>query len=461
MQKRVWALLLALIMMLSLAACGAKDDDDDDDERDSKSLEEILAPERSREIVDPDTFDEDAVRFLCWFGWHSWDAAEYDSENISIDTGVLNDWFTHAVPFDEYPGPDCQDFVDGDPRGRFDSCSIYDAEKTDWILKNIFHYTQQDIEAAREAAEQDELPYYYEDGSYYISVGGVGGGYEVRPVYVETDGSKYYITYASYSGDGVIEYDGLWYAEMGHEEIDGETYWTLYKWSQSVPEPEKAPNDRLLRACEGDWLLDDGISQLQITNVTDGTCTVQAGFYRMCAFTANARLQSDGRTLVYEDTERNGFCGRITLDKDALTLRGYACPEDYNGGTMYDFFEDSIFRYTPDSSSTAEASEGLFAEPEGADVRAWVGTWVANDGEIIEVTEATEDYVKLTYSGYDASGSNMYRTDYTLSYTDETKNVCAEDESVIASSGYRLVFTLSDGVITLSSRYPDKDFYRQ
>ena len=134
----------------------------------------------------------------------------------------------------------------------------------------------------------------------------------------------------------------------------------------------------------------------------------------------------------------------------------------------------TLYEWRPAAPETAPAAPEEDAEapaqPDAAvpapetDVAAqspWLGTWTASDGDSITVTAATDSSVTLTHSSLDAAGTTMHHTDYTLPYTDDTKMVFAEDESVVAAKGYQLIFTLHDGVITLSSRYPDQDFYKQ
>ena len=344
MGKRLWALLLALVMTFSLTACSrGKGGESDAD---------------LRIDIDPETLSQEACAFLCWFGWYN--GAKYDAANITAATNVLACDFPHAVPFNNYPGPAAQEFQPSDPRGRYSSCSIYDGEKTDWILTNIFHYTGSDIDELRRAANQEALPYYYAEGKYYIEVGGVGGGYDVQPRTVQTDGEKYYITYDAWFGDGEMRYIGVQYAVMGAELIDGAYYWTLYEWR-----PE---------------------------------------------------------------------------------AQGDASSADP----------------TPAPAETAPAAPDSPAQDaNGAATSPWLGKWVASDGDYITVTEVQETCVFLTHSSLDEAGVTMHHTDYMLNFTDATKTAVAEDESLIASRGYRLVFTLHDGVITLSSRYPDQDFYKQ
>ena len=345
MHKRFWALVLALLMVLSLAACGAKDDDDDEedgDDRDRVSIEDVLQRGR-RETVDPETLPEEAKHLLSRFGWYGgFEKTAFDAEHIDPGSSVLDETFPHAVDFDAYPGPAAEEFAVGDPRGQFSMCSVYDAEKTDWILKHIFHYTQHDIDALREAADESELSFYYEDGSYYIFAGGVGGGYEIFPCHVETDGERYCVTYASYFGDGEFGFVGMQYAELSEEEIDGETYWTLHKWSSTVPEAEDTPSESLAQDCAGSWVLDaDGMSEVLISDVADGHFTMQCGFYRLVGFTADAVLQSDGKTAVFTDAEGGEFSGWAELGRDAITLHVFCCPDYEDASLFYDYFSDN------------------------------------------------------------------------------------------------------------------------
>ena len=337
MRRRVWAALLALVLLCALSACSRSADTEYD----------------VRVDVDPATLSDNANILLRYFGWYT--GAGYDAADITAETNVLACDFPHAVDFDSYPGPAAEWRENSDPRGRYGTCMCFDGEKTDWILTHIFHYTDEDIDEMQRMANLQALSYYYSGGVYYIQTGGVGGGHEVQFKTVQTDGEKYYVTYDIWFGDGEMQFVGTQYAVLGIEEIDGAYYWTLYEWSSEVPETAAAP--------------------------------------------AEEAAQDDAAA--------------------------------------------------PDPAEEAAAQSP------------WLGTWAASDGDTITITDVQDTYVLLTHSSLDEAGTTMHHTDYMLGYTDETKTVIAEDPSVVQTRGYRLIFTLHDGVITLSSRYPDQDFYKQ
>ena len=126
--------------------------------------------------------------------------------------------------------------------------------------------------------------------------------------------------------------------------------------------------------------------------------------------------------------------------------------------TVYDFgalepFEDWSERVLADTAGIDLSLEGTLSS--------WLGNWYQGNGngEYLEVLEATEEYVRLIYHGWTASGNQMFASEYTLGYENAQKTVAAEAPEVEKMSGYRYLFTLKGDRITMSSRYPDRDYY--
>ena len=107
------------------------------------------------------------------------------------------------------------------------------------------------------------------------------------------------------------------------------------------------------------------------------------------------------------------------------------------------------------SPAATTGSVGTGAAPGG-----WLGTWKAENGEYLEVTQATDSAVSLTYHGFYADGSGMFASPYVLPFLNQEKTICAEKQEVLDKAGWRYEFQLSGDTMIMRSRYPDRNFYR-
>lgn len=77
------------------------------------------------------------------------------------------------------------------------------------------------------------------------------------------------------------------------------------------------------------------------------------------------------------------------------------------------------------------------------------------------MTEVNENGIVLIYHGLTASGESDFDSEYKLSFVNPEMTIALEDDSVIAMSGWKYTFILNDENITMLSRYPDQDFYKE
>ncbi len=129
---------------------------------------------------------------------------------------------------------------------------IYDKDKVDWIITNIFNLTEDDITAMLEQGSADHQ-IYSQDGDYYCVNGwwtGAPEGLSIEFTDVLTDGQKYCIQFDAgyalidddeyyYDEDPELdrsqEYDTLYImAEL--KPIDGKHYWSIYYIGPDKPE---------------------------------------------------------------------------------------------------------------------------------------------------------------------------------------------------------------------------------
>ena len=90
----------------------------------------------------------------------------------------------------------------------------------------------------------------------------------------------------------------------------------------------------------------------------------------------------------------------------------------------------------------------------------WIGLWVAENGESVEVYEQHDDCIYIVYKGYTASGESMFTSYYTLYFDDESHLSASEEDAVLQAAGWRYRLILEEDRIVMESRYPDRYFYR-
>ena len=529
---RKLSLLLVISMALSLiAGCSSGETD---------SSEEFATVEESIEVIAPEEIPEDLITFLNWFGWYSLSGNNvFDSEHINEESNVMNLAFTHCVNYDAYPGEKALRFQN-DPSGKFDYCDIYEQSKVDWILQTIFHYSEKDMEWIKSASSDE---YYIKDGYYYVKTGGVGGGFDAKPLYAEKEGNTLKLTFALYQGD-VMEYlAGIRYAVVSKE---GD-YWTLRYWSSDVPSKSLKIDTEI----QGNWGVEgDSSKSLVIEKETSSGIPIHVTLEKGAGFSADAIVQSDGKHAVFSDINSN-YSGWMeftentvilhvctdTLDMQTFEFKKsntiasdqkaddftispseledwiafirqcYYTPGDldtkvvlengtdgwnysreyyyhdgqfifafiYNGTEEHRlYFKDNhMIRYIDESHTTYDFPNlDAFKDWEqraleealkyvSVEVSSWKGTWKAEDGESIDINEVNDEGFIMTYNGYQADGSSMFHADHTLAFTDKSHRNATETAESMSDMSWGYAATLSGNTMILSSRYPDKTFYRQ
>ena len=254
--------------------------------------------------VDPADLPDGLTEFLEQFDFayfiDSYGKKEFDYKNLDECYDYLVNRIVGNPPCVNnslYPYGKVNSYWEGnvDPLGKYDNWGTleYPKKKLMWILENIFHVSEKDANDMLQAAfEADSDFYEYEkDGEMYLyqKIGGVGGpGFEAVYETVRFDGERYYIIYDCvspfYNKD---DEPYVYYAEMAQEEIDGETYWTMYKHTDDIPElPESNIGE---------------LSDSDIFSMFEGgyTFTSGAGFW-----STQLQLNSDGTfTGEYHDTD--------------------------------------------------------------------------------------------------------------------------------------------------------------
>lgn len=176
-----------------------------------KSLQEIL--DKTLGVIIAEDLSEDSEEyhllenFLSNFGWY-W--PDYDNNAVTLITNVydkptnilelmLSVPFCYSFDSEIYPGENMQLIWDGsDPLGRFAYTGYgkVSIDSIDWTLKNILNCKQSDIAQMKKPilSNQNE-DIYCQDGYYYFSTPGIGGGYVAKITDIEPSGLRYYVNY--------------------------------------------------------------------------------------------------------------------------------------------------------------------------------------------------------------------------------------------------------------------------
>lgn len=179
---------------------------------------------------------------LDFLAYYAWKGGTYDYRSVPAEEewrNLLEAVIRHPSAVNEsiYPGEPVQEYWDqADPRNQWQAHLVFSEAKADWILKNIFHVSDADLTAMKAAAENDTNSY-LQDGNYYCSLGGVGGGYMVWLDAMEYDGTFYTIEYRvqdAYDMEG-IDIKHL-YGLFRFENLEGENYWTVYYMGNEAPD---------------------------------------------------------------------------------------------------------------------------------------------------------------------------------------------------------------------------------
>ena len=191
---------------------------------------------------------------------------------------------------------------------------------------------------------------------------------------------------------------------------------------------------------------------------------IREAYYSPTAADSRLALPANAEGYARDFTYRNGepvfaFVYRGTEEHRFYFLNGRLIRYIDENHIVYD--QEALLPFTPWADEIyREAWENAPQTPVSG-IPDWVGTWVSDGGESLVVTQAGVDSLTLTYNGYTASGESMFHSEYTLYYDDPEKTSASEPETVLLTTGWRYTVVYHGDHITLRSRYPDKEFYRQ
>lgn len=183
----------------------------------------------------------------------------YDYNKIS-NPSLMSMLLSYCSYASFYPGKadytDVQYDSTADPRKVYDKLTYgsgysyikSNADQVDWVMKNIFNCTDDDIKSMLSKGESylssnnnDFVFSFYKSGNYYYSyTAGIGGNTDwyAKINSVKEENNKFLVNYSinTFQEDDpsrTIQKTYSAYAQLQYKKIDGKYYWSLYKNSKN------------------------------------------------------------------------------------------------------------------------------------------------------------------------------------------------------------------------------------
>ncbi len=495
MKRRAFAILLTVCLLLGLMPTGA-------------SAVELSSADR-----------EGIDRLLSVYEWYG---KNYNCTNAAAVTdknfhrNLLEAVVLHpsCVYFADYPVTFTENWRGTDPRGRWKGYSEISSADTDWILKNIFHCTDRDIAAMRNYLASSEYVY-YQNGRYYAFLGGVGGGFYTQNMQAYSYGSLLLVRFDMYNIYG-NEFMFRKYAVVGKSNVGGRDYWTLYYLDDAMPSDTGFldVDDGAYYAQSVSWALDGGITNgvSDYAFAPNQACTrAQAVtfLWRMAGCPAPKSADCPFRDVsagayyypamlwAVENGITNGMsatafapnapCTRAQIVTFLYRAAG-SPPVGNGGGNFFDVPRNSYY-YGPVlwalANAITQGTDGSHFSPNQKCTRAqmvtflhrflynaeidpqpvnaqWLGVYVADTNERIEVSKVTPEDVTLTHWVLTEKGDSMVHNTFTLKFENAEKTAVSRPY-MDAAPELRYIYTLSGDTIVLTESFSTrvKTFVRE
>ena len=153
-------------------------------------------------------------------------------------------------------------------------------------------------------------------------------------------------------------------------------------------------------------------------------------------------MSTDGEPQIKQVTENTDLY-TVPLTQSPVTLDMFTVAEIRDMG-----WENLLARY-PFVRSGASGTSAVPEPASAAAGKAWEGTWTNSTGDCITVTAVTDSSVTLEYSGYAARNTADGKLYFTLPFLDDARTSVGESEEVLQQDGFRTVFTLADGHLSM------------
>jgi len=159
-------------------------------------------------------------------------------------------------------------------------------------------------------------------------------------------------------------------------------------------------------------------------------------------------IQYDGEKyyIVYDCTDAIPVDARTTVYYAEMALK------ETDGLEYW-----SLYYHSEEIPGAGEPAE---AAPDSAADSEWLGTWMAETGESLEIYDVSETGLSLVFHKIIETGE-LRSYDYEMEFDDVDQTIASEIGGPMDHGGWEYTFVLGDGIITVESRYPDQIFYRE
>jgi len=149
-------------------------------------------------------------------------ATDRHSSNI-LEGMVLH---PSCCDFSVCPGEQPREFWgERDPLGKWESYARHSIATVEWALQNVYNCPQKDVEILERTLLTENKEVYRLNGYYYVEIGGLGSGQQVRIREIKAIGARYQVAY------DLRNYNDQWekfYALVDQKNGPQGPYWSLY-----------------------------------------------------------------------------------------------------------------------------------------------------------------------------------------------------------------------------------------
>ena len=238
--RRLAVWIAAVTLICAPASCGGKNA-----EVSPTDVSSVNAPFFEDEAVEK-SLDAFLDRFARWYTVSPGEEWSYDCETAA--DGRSNILACLATPascadwtvYSDFPEEDCFVEKPNDPKKWAKTTYayyFYDAKTIDFIAREIFNVSDDDLKVLIKAGT-DKKAFYLYKGKYYTLYEGVFDSFvntEITSVDRKDDryivGFDVYRLSETYDEDGIAELESKCTAEMTRKNIEGKEYWSLYRFN--------------------------------------------------------------------------------------------------------------------------------------------------------------------------------------------------------------------------------------
>lgn len=195
--------------------------------------------------ADYESLDAFIQRFVKWYFVRSGEPWQYDSSTAA--DGKSNILACIATPascvawelYSDVPQEDCFVEKPNDPEkwaAETNAYYMYDKATVDFIAREIFNVSEEDIQTLAEQGEKNRVLYQRGDKYYTLHEGSCDSAVTARIQSVRQDGDRFTVRFNAAGARESVDHEGFSVlsckcsAEMELKILEGKSYWSLYRF---------------------------------------------------------------------------------------------------------------------------------------------------------------------------------------------------------------------------------------